>query len=761
MHTAAIDGDGPQAVVRQVLGEICGRVGRHWFIFFLMIAFPFLAIWGAIGVTFGLPLHFRDDLTIFELAQSGQTFKAIVNSPSFYTHAFTTFFAGLFWLLAAVMGDREDRAFGRLTAAQEARYLFIRILAVSAAMLYAACFPISRVVPAVGFSPSGFGEIARCVIGFLTGLGVFSFLALLSRSIVRGMRVLAKGIPNPRAYVLLVALVALIFSLHFFPKILTVVALFKIAAGVTAFYVLINVFPERWRAWAFLAFVALPIIIGSFGAYKYTFPGLEKLYDCPIELEKDQLAGPAQRPANNPLRNCRGQSEKRLTPIMALDRFAARQQQSLKDRRLIVVAASGGAYRATFWTALVLDELRRETRSENAADLPRYVRLLTGASGGMIGSSYFASLTPNELQDVEQFSLVKLIAQDISRQNNAERSNFLSRLNEPLPRDSLSDVSQQLAFWDIMDIFFPGPLKRWIYERFGVGDRGRTLEMSWKRIGHDGSQTFTFQRLADATQRGEAPSIIFSPMIVETGQPLLISDLDLAGISDPEERHSWEFFSMFPAAWTTFGLQTATRMNATFPYVAPAVSLPTDPPRHVVDAGYFDNYGITTALTYLGRPEIRRWLKDKELSGALIIQINAFPVLFDVKRDDDKRRMQCQEDPPYAGLHLVDWLTSPLEALAAARESSMVFRNEQALTQLRELYEKEDLHLTRIALENTSRASLSWYLPEAHLMCMQLELGDSNPRNAEAFKRILDLWQTRSAYNKDNSKRWDWPTLRE
>src|SRR5215813_2872577 len=124
--------------------ESFGCISAHWFIFLVLTVFPFLAIWGTVAVSFGLPLHFRDDLTILNLANQGGFFRATVNSPSFFTHAFTTFFAGLFWLTAAAMGDHHGRVFRTLSVAEEARYLAIRIAVTSVLMLVAAVFPLSR-----------------------------------------------------------------------------------------------------------------------------------------------------------------------------------------------------------------------------------------------------------------------------------------------------------------------------------------------------------------------------------------------------------------------------------------------------------------------------------------------------------------------------------------------------------------------------------------------------------------------------------------
>ena len=58
--------------------------------------------------------------------------------------------------------------------------------------------------------------------------------------------------------------------------------------------------------------------------------------------------------------------------------------------KLILVATTGGAYRASFWTTVVLDELTGGL----GPDFHRHIRLITGASGGMVGAAYFvAALT--------------------------------------------------------------------------------------------------------------------------------------------------------------------------------------------------------------------------------------------------------------------------------------------------------------------------------------------------------------------------------
>jgi hypothetical protein len=60
------------------------------------------------------------------------------------------------------------------------------------------------------------------------------------------------------------------------------------------------------------------------------------------------------------------------------------------------------------------------------------------------------------------------------------------------------------------------------------------------------------------------------------------------------------------------------RMNATFPYIMPAISLPTDPAIEVMDAGIRDNYGVQNAVRFIY--EFREWIEENT-SGIVFLQI--------------------------------------------------------------------------------------------------------------------------------------------
>jgi len=151
-----------------------------------------------------------------------------------------------------------------------------------------------------------------------------------------------------------------------------------------------------------------------------------------------------------------------------------------------------------------------------------------------------------------------------------------------------------MALPDLLSNFMP--LRR-------SNDRGRVLEDTWEQnIGRDcpaagKPMAGPFRDLAVGEREGWRPSMIVSPMIVEVSAPMLISNLDLGDLNRDE------FFKKFADEPVVdadqLKLSTAVRMNATFPLVTPGVCLPTEPPLRLVDAGYYDNYGVNTAAAWL------------------------------------------------------------------------------------------------------------------------------------------------------------------
>jgi hypothetical protein len=202
----------------------------------------------------------------------------------------------------------------------------------------------------------------------------------------------------------------------------------------------------------------------------------------------------------------------------------------------------------------------------------------------------------------------------------------------------------------------------------------------------------TFASLADGELAGWRPSIILSPTLVEDGVPIFISNGDVSWISGGRD-----FFGLFPEARDTFKVSTALRMNAAFPYVTPAISLPTTPPRRVVDAGYFDNYGVFLATEWIWNH--RDWLRHYT-SGIILVQIRAYP-----------RDTPTANAAPIQVVHTgFQWLTSPVEAYANAKKQAMIAHNDMKLQDLEDWFNVEAAFgfLSSPVLEAIDGTPLSW-----------------------------------------------------
>ena len=146
--------------------------------------------------------------------------------------------------------------------------------------------------------------------------------------------------------------------------------------------------------------------------YKYRFPGMSTYYEKACRVKVSDLQTIFRHTAKE---------IELLDNLQVLDRWRA--QTGHEQPPLILVATTGGAYRASFWTTVVLEELHQRLRP----DFYRYIRLFTGASGGMVGAGYFVAAMKEDGPPTEGFT--ELIApRERARQPDA-------RSPVPPPRD--------------------------------------------------------------------------------------------------------------------------------------------------------------------------------------------------------------------------------------------------------------------------------------------------------------------------------------
>jgi hypothetical protein len=124
------------------------------------------------------------------------------------------------------------------------------------------------------------------------------------------------------------------------------------------------------------------------------------------------------------------------------------------------------------------------------------------------------------------------------------------------------------------------------------------------------------------------PMLICSPTVINDGRKLYISPQKISYLSNSsimnqrklnQKIKGIEFSRMFEQHnAANLRYLSALRMSATFPYVTPNVTLPSDPQMEIMDAGLTDNYGIRDAVQFLY--VFREWISENT-SGVVFVSI--------------------------------------------------------------------------------------------------------------------------------------------
>ncbi len=472
----------------------------------------------------------------------------------------------------------------------------------------------------------------------------------------------------------------------------------------------------------FIFLLVLGLVLTAGRGYKLKFPNLEDYYRTPVPLsalyeqraveEANETRADAGPPASS-----RAEAMGRAEPATGANETRADAGPPVllnsPDKRvrypnplvapagrakppMAIVCVSGGGSRAAAWTMKVLLEIESHFATPGGGKppvlFPHHVRLMAGASGGMIAAAqYVASLAEPTESSVARGHVNRnrpFVRPDPAAPGRFSGGDPLTheQLFDGVCADFLTPIVHTLVSRDLLSLLTPLHL--------GRTDRGVRLEREWQLALH-GQLDQTFADLRPGEAAGWRPSLIFSPMLVEDGRQLFISNLDLSPVVrnrafilgengprseelNPEHpgdrrrllsREGLEFFKVFPRA-DNFRLATAARMSASFPYVLPAAYLPTNPPRRVVDAGYYDNYGVGIAASWLFNH--MDWVRE-HTSGVVVIQIR------DGVSGGFRRRERVFDafpSPVTAGSH---WLTSPPTGLWSFRQAAHAFRNDNLL----------------------------------------------------------------------------------
>ncbi len=389
--------------------------------------------------------------------------------------------------------------------------------------------------------------------------------------------------------------------------------------------------------------------------------------------------------------------------------------------KMVFLCVSGGGKRAALWSITAMqfcDSLSQGKLMENTV-------LITGASGGLIGASYFREL-----------SLRKKLGQPIDPYASIHRQKISS--------DNLNPLIFSLLANDL----FVGFSK---FEYAGIRyfrDRAYTFEDQLNEI----TQGMLDKPVSDYNQyekQGIIPMMILAPTVVNDGRKIYIASRPVSFMNyevEDDSNFNYEddkisgidfqrFFHDQGAAQLRF--LSALRMSATFPYITPNTSLPTDPSIQIMDAGISDNFGLSDAVRFLYA--FKEWVAENT-SGVIFVSIRDSPKLRDIS--------------PTTGSTLMDDLTQPISSVYNNFEN---FQDINSDLLIGEGHSWLNVPIHRIDIQyqaesyvsilqqmdsirqNNARASLSWRLTTREKEGVVDNIKSS--KNQEQIKKLIDLLQ--------------------
>jgi hypothetical protein len=385
--------------------------------------------------------------------------------------------------------------------------------------------------------------------------------------------------------------------------------------------------------------------------------------------------------------------------------------------RMVFLCVSGGGKRAALWALTAL----QTTDSLSRGQLFNHSILITGASGGLIGASYYRELKLREKIGEPIRPYAALHRQKISTDN----------LNP-------------LIFSLLANDLFVGFTKFEYGKNFYVRDRGYTFEEQLNQI-TEGLMDKPIQAYDSVEHSAVIPMMILTPTIVNDGRKLYIAsrpvsfmNYDIAsypeyGLPKISGVDFQTLFSDHDAPNLRF--LSALRMSATFPYITPNTSLPSEPPIKIMDAGISDNFGVSDAVRFLFA--YKDWVAQ-HTSGVVFVSIRDSPKLGTIT--------------PKTGQSLVDDITQPISSVYNNFENFQDINSDMLIGHARTWFNG---NIDRIDLQyqaesyvpilqkmdsirqNSARASLSWRLTTREKT--GIESAITSPANQEQIRKLLEL----------------------
>jgi len=501
----------------------------------------------------------------------------------------------------------------------------------------------------------------------------------------------------------------IVFIIFFLLGLFRDYSFFKIPAGASilllfTMFIMISGVLRFWlKAWANTAFVGLFILLNFLSQFEI-FNQRNRAYG--IDYTKNR---PDYSLSSIDKQNSKEQvkKDKDLT-LIALENWKAKWVKKGIDKpKIVLMSVSGGGVRSAVFTFRSMQMIDSMLNGE----LMNHTEFITGSSGGLIGAAYYRGLFYEEPQNLRKAD---------------------NDINNPYLQNIGKDLLNATAFsFTVSDLFLNMQSFRDGKYKY-VKDRAYAFE---KQL-NDNTHNILDKRLRDYKYpelKATIPIMIITPTIVNDGRTLVIASLPASYMLQhsssfdselkavPDGIDFYNFFKDKDAANLKF--TSALRLNATFPYIMPAASLPSNPPIQAMDAGIRDNYGIINTLRFLYA--FKDWIKENT-SGVVIVQI----------RDNFKNNKieNVSKNTIY------ERLTSPFKNVTGNFILMQDYSNDNALVTAKTWVQCPLDYVQFEMPETDEKISLSWHLTEKEKNFINWAAANvENKKSLEKLKNLLSV----------------------
>jgi hypothetical protein len=347
--------------------------------------------------------------------------------------------------------------------------------------------------------------------------------------------------------------------------------------------------------------------------------------------------------------------------------------------------------------------------SLSGGNLFKHTVMITGASGGMIGATYWRNIHN---------------AADMGRIPYPWADSFQHNIG----KDLLNPIVFSFASIDMISPFNKITIGGQQY----APDRGLAFEKELGRIS-GGLLDEPIGTFKEREAAGIIPQLIINATIINDGRKLMMCNQGITYLTQPEYSlgqtappiDAVDYCAFFPEQDAyDLRLTSALRMNATFPYILPVVRLPSHPRMNIMDAGLRDNFGIQVAARYLH--VLRDWI-TRNTSEAIFLEIR------DTRENDVTTNVDQSS--------LANMITDPLFVLQNKWEAFQSY-GYNYVKDFAPAYVHNKMTfvtLQYIPREFTRTAALNFHLTQREKEDIYMSV--NNPQNEAEIKKLVKLLQ--------------------